>query len=374
MELITRREFLKKSPVFLGTLLFLPEVLIGKVSGYKYGFVEKKRARYYKKLENGRVQCLLCPRKCVVSPGRRGGCRVRENIKGNYYTLVYGNPCAVHIDPIEKKPFFHFLPGTYALSVATAGCNFYCKYCQNWEISQFPPERTYNMALSPYELVNMALKYRTPSIAYTYTEPSVFYEYMLDTSKIAYKRGIKNIYHSNGYLNQKPLKALIPYLFAANIDLKGFSERFYKSIAGGRLKPVLETIKTLKKNKVWIEITNLIVPTKNDKDSMIRKMVKWIVNELGPDVPIHFSRFYPMYKLKELPPTPVRTLERAREIAIGEGMKFVYIGNVFGHEAENTYCPKCKRVLIRRKGYTIIENNIKNGRCRFCKEKIPGVW
>ncbi len=373
MELLSRREFLKKSGVFLGVILLSPNKLFS-IGGPGYGFIKRKKARFFKPLKNGKIQCLLCPRECIVTPGQRGMCRVRENQKGVYYTLVYGNPCALHIDPIEKKPFFHFLPGTQALSVATAGCNLSCKYCQNWEISQFPPEKTFNFNVSPSELVNMALKYKTPSIAYTYTEPSVFYEYMYDTAKIASKKGIFNIYHSNGYLNKKPLEKLIPYLSAANIDLKGFSNSFYREISGGTLKPVLNTIKTLKKNGVWVEITNLVVPTKNDSPSMIREMVKWIIDNVGPEVPLHFSRFYPMYKLKNLPPTPVKTLERAREIALEEGMKFVYIGNVFGHKAENTYCPKCGRVIIKRKGYTIYENNIKKGKCKFCGERIPGVW
>uniref|UniRef100_A0A7C4XLJ0 AmmeMemoRadiSam system radical SAM enzyme n=1 Tax=candidate division WOR-3 bacterium TaxID=2052148 RepID=A0A7C4XLJ0_UNCW3 len=340
----------------------------------KEGFVKPKKASYYEKLSQKKIQCRLCPRECVVPNNSKGFCRARKNINGEYYTLVHSNPCAVHIDPIEKKPLFHFLPGTTALSLATAGCNFTCKNCQNWDISQASPEETTNIEISPEKMVELAIEYKTPTIAYTYTEPSIFYEYMLDIAKIAHKKGIFNIYHSNGYLNQKPLEELIPYLDGANVDLKGFSEEFYREITGGALKPVLETLKTLKKKKVWLEITNLVIPTKNDSAEMISEMCEWIKAELGEDVPIHFSRFYPHYKLQNLPPTPIETLKRATQIARKTGLQFVYIGNVPGIEEENTYCPGCKEILIHRKGYDIRKVNIKNGRCKFCNKEIPGKW
>lgn len=338
------------------------------------GFVQLREAMFYEKLDKDTIQCHLCPRNCILKNGMRGFCRAREPRKGIHYTLVYGNPTAIHVDPIEKKPLFHFLPATTAFSIATAGCNFRCKYCQNWEISQFPPEETFNYNLAPEDVVKKAIRYGSPTIAYTYTEPSTFYEYMLDTAKIAKTKGIKNIYHSNGSLNPKPVEELLPYLAGANIDLKGFTQEFYSKICEGYLDTVLATIKTLKKNKVHVEITNLIIPTLNDDLNSIRKMCVWIREEVGRDTPIHFSRFYPTFKLRNLTPTPIKTLERARGVALKEGLEYVYIGNVPGHEAESTYCPKDKKVLIRRVGYKILENNIINGRCKFCNKDIPGVW
>jgi len=310
----------------------------------------------------------------VLRPGERGRCRARENRKGELVTLVHGLPCAVHIDPIEKKPLFHFLPSTNVFSIATAGCNLRCKFCQNWQISQVPPEETYNYNLSPEELVRIAKEKKCPSIAYTYTEPVIFYEYMLDAAKLAKEAGIKNTMHSNGYINPEPLKELCKYLDAANIDLKGFTEEYYQEVCEGHLASVLQTLKTLKEEGVWLEITNLIVPTKNDDPETIRKMCIWIRDSLGTDVPIHFSRFWPMYKLKNLPPTPIETLEKARKIAMDVGLHHVYIGNIPGHAAENTYCPKCGKVLIKRIGYHILKNNIVNGKCKFCGQAIPGVW
>jgi pyruvate formate lyase activating enzyme len=338
------------------------------------GLILKREAMFYEKLEDGRIQCYLCPRRCLLTDGMRGFCRAREPENGIHYSLVYGNPTAVHVDPIEKKPLFHFLPATTAFSIATAGCNFRCRYCQNWQISQFPPEETLNYQLSPQETVEGAIKFNCPTIAYTYTEPSIFYEYMFDTAKLARARGIKNIYHSNGSLNPEPVRELCRYLDGANIDLKGFTQDFYWDVCGGYLETVLGTIKTLKENNVHVEITNLVVPTLNDNPSDIRKMCQWIRDEAGKDIPIHFSRFHPTYKLRNLPPTPVKTLEEARRIALEEGLEFVYIGNVPGHEAESTYCPRDGKILIRRVGYSVLENNIIDGKCKFCGRDIPGVW
>jgi pyruvate formate lyase activating enzyme len=344
------------------------------LAGEGRGFIERREAMFYEKLDKDTIQCRLCPRNCVLKNGMRGFCRAREPENGIHYSLTYGNPTAVHVDPIEKKPLFHFLPDTTAFSIATAGCNFRCKYCQNWEISQSPPEETFNYRLMPEDVVKKAMRYDSPTIAYTYTEPSVFYEYMLDTAKIARARGIKNIYHSNGSLNQKPLEELMRYLDGANIDLKGFEQEFYSEICEGYLDTVLNTIKTLKKNGVHVELTNLIVPSLNDDLNTIRRMCIWIKEEAGKDTPVHFSRFYPTFKLRNLVPTPVKTLEKARETALNEGLEYVFIGNVPGHEAESTYCPNDKKVLIRRAGYRILENNVVNGKCRFCGLNIPGVW
>ncbi|MEA3494064.1 MAG: AmmeMemoRadiSam system radical SAM enzyme [Candidatus Margulisiibacteriota bacterium] len=336
--------------------------------------LSKFDARYWKKLEGDIVQCQLCPNMCVLPNLARGKCGVRININGKLYSLVYGKPIAVHVDPIEKKPLSHFLPGTPVLSIATAGCNLGCIFCQNWQISQTLPEDTEHGNFFPDDLVALAKRYKTPSIAYTYTEPTIFYEYMLDTAKLAKKHKIKNVMHSCGYINPKPLKELLRYMDAANVDLKGFSEGYYQKMCYGRLQPVLETLKTIKKEGVWLEITNLIIPGKNDDPKMIRKMCKWIKKELGPNVPIYFSAFHPNYRLKGVPPTSIKTLEMAYKIAKGERLNYVYIGNVYGHIHEDTVCPNCKRVVIKRKGFSVIENNLVNGRCKYCGERIPGVW
>jgi pyruvate formate lyase activating enzyme len=331
-------------------------------------------AMYYKQMEDSVVQCQLCPNLCILPDLARGKCGVRINIEGKLYSLVYGKPVAVHIDPIEKKPLSHFLPGTRVLSIATAGCNLGCIFCQNWQISQVKPEEADHYNLSPLQVVALAATYECPSIAYTYTEPTIFYEYMLDTAILAKSAGIKNVMHSCGYINPEPLKRLLKYMDAANVDLKGFSEEYYEEMCFGRLEPVLTTIKTVKEEGVWLEITNLIVPGKNDDPKMIRTMCKWIRKELGPDVPLYFGAFHPNYKLKGVPPTPIKTLEMAHKIAREEGLNYVYIGNVYGHMTEHTYCPKCGKIVIKRAGYTILENNLKHGKCKFCGEKIPGVW
>ncbi|MFH1655922.1 MAG: AmmeMemoRadiSam system radical SAM enzyme [Candidatus Omnitrophota bacterium] len=333
-----------------------------------------KEAMYYQKLENKSVQCQLCPRRCVIPNKKRGFCGVRENREGILYSLVYAKPCAVHVDPIEKKPLFHVLPGTGSFSIATVGCNLRCKFCQNWEISQARPGEVRTYDLSPEELVSEAKKSGSKSIAYTYTEPTIFYEYMLDIAKIAKKEGLLNVMHSAGHINEKPLRELCKYLDAANIDLKGFSEEYYGELTLGHLDSVLRTLKILKEEGVWVEITNLVLPGLNDDSKMIKDMCLWIKENLGDDVPVHFSRFHPMYKLTNLSPTPVATLEKAKKIAEEAGLKYIYIGNLAGHVAESTYCPKCQKTVIGRKGYFITEMNIKNGRCIFCGEKISGIW
>lgn len=333
-----------------------------------------KEALFYEKLENKVVQCRLCPRNCVIPAARRGFCGVRENRDGTLYALSYGKLVAVHIDPIEKKPLFHFLPGSDVFSIATAGCNLRCKFCQNWDISQKTPEEVQYTYIEPEDLIKQVKASGSRIIAYTYTEPVIFYEYMLETAKLARAEGIKNVIHSSGYVNEAPLRQLAKYLDAANIDLKGFCDDYYVKMSEGTLDPVLKSLQVLKSEGVHLEITNLVVPGYNDDDENIRKMCLWIKENLGADTPLHFSRFWPLYKLNALNPTPVATLEKARRIAMESGLKYVYIGNTPGHEAEATYCPKCKKVLIRRVGYTILENNIEDGKCKFCKEAINGVW
>jgi len=320
-----------------------------------------------------RVQCELCPNGCILELGQHSKCRARMNKDGTLYSLVYGKPCAVHVDPIEKKPFFHFLPGSTAFSIATAGCVLSCKFCQNWQISQAKPEDTDTYDLPPEKVVSNAVAYKCKSVTYTYTEPTVFYEYMHDTAVIAKKQGIKNTMHSCGYINEKPLRTLSKYMDAADIDLKGFTEDFYSRICSGSLRPVLNSLVILKEEGVWLEITNLVIPTLNDDLNNVREMSRWIVKNLGADVPIHFSRFFPHYKLTNLPPTPLETLEGVRKTAIDAGLKFVYIGNI-RHEGENTFCPKCKKLLIERMGYFVKQNHIANGKCKFCNTGIAGVW
>jgi pyruvate formate lyase activating enzyme len=380
---LTRREFvaacgkglcafaLAASPLFLEKEACPAER--SRLEG-QWGLVEARPSFYYKPLADKEVQCLLCPRGCVIPLGEGGYCEVRENKKGKLYTLVYGNPCAVHIDPIEKKPFFHVLPGTLSYSIATAGCNLDCKFCQNWEISQEVPEKTYNFRLPPAMVVKLARENQCASIASTYVEPTIFFEYMYDISIMAQEKGVLSVCHSNGYINPQPLNDLSNYLSAACIDLKGFTEAFYQEMTEGSLQPVLTTIKTLRNKEVHVELVNLLIPTKNDDMEVVRRMCLWIKNELGPDIPLHFTRFYPLYKLRNLPPTPVATLEQARATALSVGLEYVYIGNVPGHSGENTLCPYCKKVLIARSGYSILANDVIKGKCRYCGKGIPGIW
>jgi pyruvate formate lyase activating enzyme len=299
---------------------------------------------------------------------------VRENRDGDYVSLVHGNPAAIHLDPIEKKPFFHVLPASGSFSLATVGCNLHCKFCQNWEISQAQPEEIYSYEAPPEMVVRQARQMEARSVAYTYTEPTVFYEFMLDTAQAAKAAGLLNVMHSNGFINPAPLEELCPLLDAANIDLKGFTDNYYRELCEGWREPVLQTLKILKNNSIHVEITNLVISTLNDDVAMIRRMCRWIRTELGADTPLHLTRFYPLYKLKSLPPTPVSTLVQARAAALQEGLEFVYIGNVPGHEGSNTFCPHCGKVLIRRAGFMVAENRITEGGCPYCGTAIPGIW
>jgi pyruvate formate lyase activating enzyme len=298
---------------------------------------------------------------------------VRENTGGELRTLVYGKPCSIHVDPMEKKPLFHFLPGSPVLSIATAGCNLHCRFCQNWEISQRPPEETENFDLPPEQVVALAVKNRCPAIAYTYNDPVVYYEYAYDTSKLAREKGIRNVLVTAGYINEKPLRELCTVIDAAHVDLKGDDDH-YREICSGTLAPVQRTIEIMKKAGVWVEVINLVVPTLNDSPEKIRWLAKWLFDAVGPDVPLHFSRFHPIYRLKNLPPTPVETLRQAHGIAREIGLRYVYIGNVSGLEQESTFCPKCGKIVIGRKAYFVGEKNLQDGKCAFCGETIAGVW
>ncbi|MFH1126051.1 MAG: AmmeMemoRadiSam system radical SAM enzyme [Candidatus Altiarchaeota archaeon] len=383
---ITRREFLKKialAGLGLGLGGFLLNKLLSKEdeipssvfnnSAPSELWTWSKEGYHYLKLGEN-VKCQVCPHQCLLKEGDRSVCRNKINKGGVLYTLAYGNPCAVHVDPIEKKPLYHFLPTSLAFSIATAGCNFRCLNCQNWEISQSRPEETQNMDLMPDKVVEGALQSSSKSIAYTYSEPTAFYEYMYDTSKLGREKGLRNVWVTNGYMNKKPLQDLSKYLDGAQVDLKGFREDIYNKLNAGTLEPPLETLKTLKEEGVWFEVSNLVVPTWSDDLDMIKEMCQWLVDNIGVDHPLHFLRFQPQYKLTQLPPTPVDTLENARKIALDSGLKYVYIGNIPNHEAENTYCPTDGRLLIERKGFSVTQNNIQDGACKYCGEKIPGVW
>ncbi|MDD5168009.1 MAG: AmmeMemoRadiSam system radical SAM enzyme [Syntrophales bacterium] len=321
------------------------------------------------------VKCLLCAQGCTIRAGERGKCRSRMNVGGQLKSLVYGRPVAIHTDPIEKKPFYHFLPRSAAFSFATTGCPLSCRFCQNWEISQASPEDFTPPYVPPSSMVLAARNNRAPVIAFTYNEPTVFFEYMVDVARAARKQRLRSVLISCGFMNEAPLIELCDTLDAIKIDLKGFSSAFYRDVCHADLRPVLKTIKTIARRRIHLEIVNLVVPTLNDSEKMIRELVDWISGEIGPDVPIHFTRFHPDYQLLNLPPTPVATLEHARNIAMDKGIRYAYVGNVPNHPGNHTYCPSCKKVVIKRlSGFFIEALNIKDGRCSFCHSKIAGVW
>ena len=320
------------------------------------------------------VRCNLCPHRCILAEGERGLCRVRENRGGKLYTFAYGNPCAIHVDPIEKKPFYHFLPGTTAFSLATAGCNLRCQYCQNYTISQRTPEQLTSYDAPPHLVVEAAAQDAAATIAYTYTEPMIFYEYMLDTARLARQSGQRNVVISAGYVNPEPLRELCHFLDGCKIDLKGYNPDFYRQVCSGTIEPVLESIRIVHEMGVHLEIVNLVVPTLNDNREELRALAEWVLDTLGPDVPLHFSRFHPDYQLTNLPPTPIETLETAREAALDVGLHYVYLGNVPGHEGNHTYCPGCGKVIVRRSGMATEEMHIVDGRCEYCQTEIAGVW
>ncbi|UCD89753.1 MAG: AmmeMemoRadiSam system radical SAM enzyme [Desulfobacterales bacterium] len=328
----------------------------------------------YKKINNSNVVCQICPNQCVLAPGDRSICRSKVNKNGTLYSLVYGNPCSVNIDPVEKKPLFHFLPRSKTFSIATAGCNFRCLNCQNWEISQAKPHEVRSYELFPQDVVNEAQRSSISSIAYTYSEPIAFFEYMIDTARLARERKIYNLLISNGYINQEPLLALCKVLDGANINLKSLSDTIYRKLNGGRLDPVLNTFKTLHEQGVHFEMTNLVVPGYTDDTEMVKQMCQWILTHLGPNYPLHFLRFFPKYKLDRLPPTPLSTLIKFRKLAMSEGIRYVYVGNVSFPEGNNTYCHNCNKLVVERIGYFIPSYHMDENRCKYCKTVIPGRW
>ena len=331
-------------------------------------------ARYYRKLSDKAVACELCPQHCQVPEGGRGLCGARENRGGVYTSLVYGRVVAANTDPIEKKPFFHYRPGTTAFSIATAGCNLRCQYCQNWQISQYRPEQVRAMRMPPSKAHEFALASGAPTIAYTYNEPTIWHEFMHDTAALKDKTGVRSVVVSNGMIEPEPLKALLQHVDAIRYDLKSFRQEYYARVCGGQLKAVLRSIEAVRASGRWLELIVLVVPTMNDSEAEVRDLARWVKTTLGPDVPVHFTRFHPDYRLRNLPPTPVSTLERCLAIARAEGLNFAYPGNVAGHPAESTFCPGCNTRVIKRAGLTVQENRLVNGACPECKRGIPGVW
>jgi pyruvate formate lyase activating enzyme len=320
------------------------------------------------------VRCLLCAQGCTIKAGDRGKCRARMNVNGELRSLVYGRPLAIHVDPIEKKPFYNFLPGSDAFSLGTAGCPLRCKFCQNWTLSQVAPEDNDTQYAAPGTIVQAAASDRAPVIAFTYNEPTVFTEYLLDIAREAKKRGIRSVLVSCGFMNEAPLAEMCEALDAIKIDLKGFSEDFYRKVSSGELKPVLRSIRQVAQSKRHLEIVNLMVPTLNDDKTSVQGLVDWVAGELGPDVPVHFTRFHPDYQLLNLPPTPIATLERARDAAMAKGLHYAYVGNVPDHPGNHTYCPKCGKIVIKRSGFFVDQMNLRNGACAFCGQRIAGVW
>lgn len=369
---ITKREFIRRCAAFSAGVVCVPAALASDI-GHNDQSIYRKEAMFQEETARG-IMCRICPNECVLKEGEISKCNNRKVFKSKLYTMAYGNPCSVAIDPVEKKPLYHFFPGSRAFSIATAGCNFVCLNCQNWTISQTSPDKTRNIELMPEQVVDECEKSRCRSIAYTYSEPNTFYEYAFDTASIAKKRGIMNIFKSNGYIYPEPLKKLCTVLDAANIDLKAITETTYLKLSGGKLQPVLDSLKVYRDSGVWLEITNLIIPNYTDKPAEIRQMCKWLADNGFTNTPIHFSRFYPMYKLEQLPPTPVELLDNAAKIAAEEGLKYVYTGNVPGNEQANTKCPACGKDVVTRKGFTITANVINEGKCSFCGKKVDGVW
>ncbi len=334
----------------------------------------QKEAMLYEKLEKKDVRCFLCNHNCTIKPSKFGICGMRENVDGVLYTYAYGRVIAANVDPVEKKPLYHFFPGSSSFSIATAGCNFQCGFCQNWQISQTSIKKDKNLSgytLLPEDVVSKALKQGCESISYTYTEPTIFFEYAFDISRLARKKGILNIFVTNGFMSLKALDIIRPYLDACNVDLKSFNDEFYRKVCKGRLQPVLDSIEYMRKIGIWVEVTTLVVPGANDSDEELSGIANFIAS-VDPHIPWHISRFHPDFKFTDTDPTPVATLEKAVSIGQKAGLYFIYLGNVPGDK--DTVCPTCKKALISRRGYSISHPEIKKGRCAFCRTPIPGLW
>ncbi len=331
-------------------------------------------ARFYLPGEGGSVRCGLCFRKCHIEPGYRGHCRIRKNDGGKLKTLAYGNPGAIHLDPIEKKPLFHVRPGSPAYSIAVPGCNLNCKFCQNWQIAQADPDDVRTKAMTPEAIARSAVSSGARFIAYTYSEPVVWSEYVLDCAEAGRQAGIESVVISNGTWSREVLDELIPRVRAIKVDLKSIEPSYYREVCDGELAPVLDNLIHIKSKGCWLEIVNLVVTSLNDSQAHFKKLAAWIMKELGPDVPLHFTRFHPMYRLKDLPPTPVGSLDLAWKTAKEIGLHYIYVGNVPDHPAQNTECPSCHTRLIERIGFQVKSNSIREGTCVTCGTRIPGVW
>jgi pyruvate formate lyase activating enzyme len=374
---VSRREFLQKALLFLASVVAfvgLSGPLSKKVLA-KVKTLALREAMFYKGYGGSAVKCNVCFRRCVIEEDKRGFCRNKENIEGKLYNIVHSRPSAVHVDPIEKEPQLHMLPGTDILCFGTAGCNFRCKFCQNWHLSQRPLEDMNTVYdIPPEKAVQMAIDRKIPTLSFTYNDPISFYEYVYDCARLGKKKGLKILWHSNGTLNPESLRELLKYTDAVTFDLKGFTDDFYRNLSSAKLEPALKSLKIIKKEGVWLEIVNLHIPTVNDDPEDVKRMCVWIKENLGKDVPLHFSRFYPAYKLVNLYPTPVKSLEEAHKIATDAGLEYVTIGNVPGHKYNSTFCPKCKKRVIHRYHFQVLSNNIKNGKCKFCGHRIFGIW
>jgi len=375
---LNRRFFLKTSFLcFLSGVMnwsLLPSLSRSRETELPSSGVPVRQAMFFKKQEGRLIQCQLCFRRCFIVEGKRGFCRNRENREGTLYSVVYGRPAGLQIDPIELEPMYHMVPGHKNLCVYTASCNFRCKHCHNWTISQSSPEQIRALTYTPKEIVEEALKQGCQSISHSINEPTVFYEMMYDIVQLAKKKGLLTLCHTNGGIGRTPILEVLKFMDGVTVDLKAFNQKFYREISEAKLEPVLETLKNIGEAKKHLEIVNLIIPTLNDNLEDIRKMCQWIGQNLGRDIPLHFTRFFPNYKMTHLPPTPIQTLEEAKRMAMTEGLRYVYIGNVTGHPANSTYCPKCGKKLIERTHFIVLKNQVRNGFCPFCNEKIPGIW
>lgn len=345
-----------------------------QAAGAGLGLVRPRPGSWFREHADGRVTCELCPWACVLEAGRTARCRVRSNRGGRGYTLAYANPVLVQEDPIERLPFFHVRPGSRTLSVSTAGCNLACKFCEVWDMALADPRDVYAYDMPPETVLQYLRAAGLTSVAYAFGEPVVFYEYMRDVAEMARRHGLLNLLQTAAFIQPEPLKALSGTLDAANVDLKGFTAGFYRDVCGGELEPVLRSLVLLREAGVHLEITHLVIPTLNDDPGTLRRMCNWIRDELGADVPMHFARFYPLYRLANLPQTPVSALDRAREIAMDAGLRYVYVARVTGHAGENTYCPACGEVVISRVGFIVVAMHLTEGRCSHCGEPIPGRW
>lgn len=330
-----------------------------------------KEAKWWNEKEQG-IECYLCPRRCIIADQSYGVCNVRKNVDNTLYTIVYGHPVAVHVDPIEKKPLYHFYPGSQIFSVGTVGCNLLCEFCQNWDIARARPDDTQMHNISPEKIIDMAQKSNCIGIAFTYNEPTIFGEYVLDIATLAHQSGLQTVMVTNGYITPEAIDDIYPFIDAANIDLKSFSNEFYRQYCKGELQPVLDALQRIRDFGTFVEITTLIIPGKNDSDSELDHLTRWIVDNLGQDVPVHFSAFHPDYKMRQLSRTPKETLDKAREIAIRNGLRYVYEGNVLAENEDNTYCYHCGRLLIERRSFSIIKNNLEGDICS-CGSKIAVV-